>query len=160
MKYRHWFHTKHMKKHHIDACMTSIWCFSRKKREEKKEWYVEGKDLHRGRDRKHLGGENHKCSPCLVPWSKYNDRMDFCLIALSHDHSENVPTGEIHWFCSASRVHEPTSGASRHLLPEEGGKTFRSSSSWNLPNLQSLLFFPFYFIFAFKSSVRSAEMVP
>ena len=122
MKYRHWFHTKHMKKHHIDACMTSIWCFSRKKREEKKEWYVEGKDLHRGQVRKHQGGENHKCSPCLVPWSKYNDRMDFCLIALSHDHSENVPTGEIHWFCSASRVHEPTSGASRHLLPEEGGK--------------------------------------
>ena len=25
-------------------------------------------------------------------------------------------------FPSASRVHEPTSGASRHLLPEEGGK--------------------------------------
>lgn len=43
------------------------------------------------------------------------------------------------------------------------GKIFRSSSSWNLPSLQSLqslLFFPLYFIFAFTSSVRSAEMVP
>ena len=109
---------------------------SRKKREEKKEWYVGGKALHQGRDRKRLGGENHKCSPCLVPWSKYNDRMDFCIIALSHDHSENVPTGEIHWFCSASRVHEPTSGASRHLLPEEGGKSgFRASRPRSLPNL-------------------------
>jgi len=25
------------KKHHIDACMTSVWCFQEKKREEKKE---------------------------------------------------------------------------------------------------------------------------
>lgn len=40
------------------------------------------------------------------------------------------------------------------------GKIIRSSSSWNLPSLQSLLFFPPYFIFAFTSSVRSAEMVP
>lgn len=39
-------------------------------------------------------------------------------------------------------------------------KIFRSSSSWDLPSLQSLLFFPPYFIFAFTSSVRSAEMVP
>lgn len=46
-----------------------------------------------------------------------------CLIALSHDHSENVrPDGKFINFPSASRVHEPTSGASRHLLPEEGGK--------------------------------------
>ena len=103
MKYRHWFHTKHMKK-----------------REEKKEWYVEGKDLHRGQVRKHLGGENHKCSPCIAPWSTYNDRMvPHSPIPWSF---RKRTTEEIHWFCSASRVYEPTSGASRHLLPEEGGK--------------------------------------
>lgn len=32
-----WEFYKFIKKHHTDAKMTSVWCFSRKKREEKKE---------------------------------------------------------------------------------------------------------------------------